>query len=721
MNTSTSSSNSAHRGPILYRVLAAIAAFVLVMVLVVLFFPWDMLRGPINRYVSGQLGRRFEITRHLSVDLGRTTTVRADGLEFANPEWAKEPYLVKATAAEFDIKLWPLFFGKVDLPRVSLTEPQLGLQIEPDGRRTWALARDTSDKSASPNIGALMVDQGIVKYLASAHGADIVAQFSLAAEGDRASAGTRPLPLAYKASGKWRNEAFTASGRTGGVLQLSKDITESFPVEVNAATGKTTLRAKGSIENLQAFSGLDATFDIQGRNLDELYKLAGVVLPSTPPYKLRGKLVKVGKVWTASQMHGVLGSSDIAGELSFDTSAAPPLLTGKVQSKLLDFVDLRPVIGLPVKSSSTTMASANAKKVDPAKPVNPSAPSNSGRKVLPTATLDLVRLKAMNADVIYSAKAIRHVEQLPLDSGSVHVKLTNGVMQLDPIALGVAGGSLAGKISVDINVVPADVDARLAVRGLQLNQLFPTIENTKSAFGKISGQIDLKGRGNSVAQMLGSASGDVALVMGRGEISNILLEYVGLDGGEIIKFLISGDRNVKLLCAAAAFEVKQGLMNSKAILLDTTDTVINGTGQVNLANETLDITLKPQPKDRSILSFRSPLKIVGTFASPSAGPDKLALGARAGAVIALGLLNPLLALAATIETGPGQDTDCRSTLALAANPKAKAQAIVKGVAQPASASATASASASTVMPAPVAKRPATATGKAPSSGPPGMR
>lgn len=720
MNTSTPT--SVNRLPILYRVVVGIVAFMLVAVLVVFFFPWDVLRGPINRYVSGQLGRRFEITRHLSVDLGRTTTVRADGLEFANPEWAKEPYLVKATAAEFDVKLWPLLFGKVELPRVSLTEPQLGLQIEPDGRRTWALSRDTSDASASPNIGVLMVDRGIVKYLASAQGADIVAQYSLAAEGDRASADTQPLPLAYKASGRWRNEAFTADGRTGGVLQLSKDLKESFPVEVNAATGKTKLSAKGSIKNLQEFSGLDATVDIEGRNLEELYKLAGVVLPSTPPYRLRGKLDKLGKVWTARQMQGVLGGSDLSGELSFDTSAELPLLSGKVQSKVLDFVDLRPVIGLGVKSSPTK-GRVGRRKVSSTKALSapdiPNAPvlAKSGRKVLPTATLDLVRLKSMNADVIYSAKAIRHAEQLPLDSGSVHVKLTNGVLQLDPITLGVAGGSLAGKINIDINVVPAVVETRLAVRGVQLNQLFPTIKTTQSAFGKISGQIDLKGRGNSAAQMLGSASGDVALLMGRGEISNILLEYLGLDGGEVIKFLIVGDRNVKLLCAATAFEVRHGVMSSKTILLDTTDTVIHGTGQVNLANETLDITLKPEPKDRSILSLRSPLKIGGTFASPSAGPDKLALGARAGGVIALGLLNPLLALAATIETGPGKDADCRATLALAADPRAKAQAIVKGVTQPASA-----ASASTVIPAPVAKRlPAKATDKAPLSGPPGMR
>ena len=662
------------------RWIAAIAGLIVLLILLVLFFPWDLLRGPINRYVSDQLGRRFEITKHLSVDLGRTTTVRADGIELANPDWATEPYLVKASAAEFDIKLWPLFFGKVELPRVSLIEPQIGLQIEPDGRRTWALSRDTSDPSAVPNIGALAVDKGTVKYRASKQGADVLAQFSLAPEA------SGQMPLTYKASGKWRNEAFTASGRTGGVLQLSKDFEESFPIEVNAQSGKTTLKAKGSIANLAKFAGLDAVVDIQGRNLEELYKLVGVVLPSTPPYKLRGKLSKQGEVWAASQIQGVLGSSDLSGALSFDTSGPVSLLTGKVQSKVLDFVDLKPVIGLPVGqakkpggSAATPAAVASA----------PARQANTGQKVLPTATLDLVRLKAMNADVTYSAADIRHVEQLPLDRGNVHVKLTNGVLQLDPIALGVAGGSVAGRIKIDANLTPAGFDARLDVRAIQLNQLFPTIQNTKSSYGKISGQLDLKGRGNSAAQMLGSASGDVAVLMGKGELSNILLEFMGLDGGEIIKFLLRGDRNVELRCAAAAFEVKQGLMTSKTIVLDTSDTVIRGSGQISLANETLDLTLNPQPKDRSILSLRSPLKISGTFAAPSAGPDKLALAGRAGFAVALGLLNPLLALAATIETGPGQDADCRAVLMAATEPQTKLANIAKSAPLPPSVSASA--------------------------------
>ncbi len=654
--------HSPFRSIVFRRWLAGLSALLLMLVVVVYFFPWDALRGPINRYVSEQLGRRFEITQHLSVNLGITTTVRADGIEIANPEWAHDPYLLKAAAAEFEIKLVPLIFGKVVLPRIKLTEPRFGLQVEPDGRRTWALSRDTSDTSAVPDIGAVMVDQGNVSYLAQAQGAELDVQFSLAQESGN------EMPLSYKATGKWKNEAFKASGRTGGVLEFSQNTQAPFPIEVNAIAGRTTLKAKGSISGLADLAGIDATFDLQGQNLDDLYKLLGVVLPSTPPYKLRGKLDKRDKLWAVSQIQGLLGKSDLSGNLSFDQSSAVPLLTGKVASKVMDFADLGSVIGMAPSGD------AKAKTV-----AVQAVPAGSGQravqtgtapgKVLPRTPLDVVKLKAMNADVTYSAADIRHIRELPLDKGSVHVKLNAGVLKLEPISLGIAGGLVAGTIFIDANVSPAAFNTKLDVKALQLSQLFPTIETTKTGFGKISGQFDLKGRGNSVAQMLGSASGDVAVLMGKGEISNILLEFMGLDGGEVIKFLLSGDRTVQLRCAAAAFDVKQGLMSSRAIVLDTSDTLITGDGQISLEKETLDIVLKPQPKDVSILSLRSPLRIGGTFADMTAGPEKTALAGRAGLALLLAAINPLLALAATIETGPGQDANCADVLKQAAQAK----------------------------------------------------
>jgi hypothetical protein len=595
--------------------------------------------------------------------VGRSISVRFDGLAIANPQWAANPFLIKAEAVEFDIRLWPLLNGRLVLPRMLLIQPELGLQMQADGRRTWALSSNTSDPSAVPELDALTIRQGSLTYIDSAQGADMTAEFSLAPETDTA------LPLLYKVEGQWRNQLFKASGKSGGVLQLSKNFQKSFPLEINVITGSTRLVAKGSIANLVEIAGLNTNFEIEGRNLAELYQLTGVVLPSTPAYKLSGLLGKQGKRWTASQIVGVLGRSDLSGTLSFDTSGPVARLNGKLQSKLLDFSDLAPFVGLASPSNTAVIGSENSRNKNlanaravPGQAKMRRAAQKQGRKLLPTASLDLARLKTMNADVTYSAIDIRHVKQLPLDSGTVHVQLSDGLLQLDPLTLDVAGGLLSGRMTIDTNQEPAAFDTHFDVRGLQINQLFPTIQTTQSSLGKVTGQISLTGRGNSTASMLGSASGNLALVVGRGELSNILLEFIGLDGGEVIKFLLSGDRNVMLRCAAAEFSVKQGVMTSTTLMLDTTDTLITGRGNINLANETLDLTFKPEPKDGSILSLRSPLKIGGSFAVPSAGVDKLALAGRVGLVVGLGLLNPLLALAATVETGPGQDADCRQAL-----------------------------------------------------------
>jgi uncharacterized protein involved in outer membrane biogenesis len=645
------------------KLLAGLAVLLVVLTLAVVFFPWDWLRGPVNRYVSERSGRKFEITRRLDVKLGLNTRVIADGIEFANPTWARDPYLIKAESAEFDIKLWPLLRGQVELPLVSLHQPVFGLQLQPDGRRTWALGKDTSDVSTVPLIDLLLVDQGTLNYLAEAQGADIKTEFAIAsapaATPDK-SATAQELPLSYKARGTWKKETFVAQGRSASVLQLSEKKAQPFPIEIHASVGRTTLQGRGSIGNLAALDGLDANFDLKGQTLADLYKLLGVVLPDTPSYALRGHLSKQKLIWTVAGIEGRLGQSDLSGDLVYDRSGRLALLSGKVQSKALDFNDLGPLVGAPAGASGkTTKAVAKGQSSAAVKQVQ------AAGKVLPTATLDLDRLKAMNADVRYKVVVVKNAKGLPLERIDAHIKLTDGVLQLDPLDLGVAGGRLAGLVRVDASTKPVVVHARLDARTLQLNQLFPRIKRTETSLGKLNGRIDLTGRGNSTAQVLGSSSGSVALLMGKGELSNILLEYMGLDGGEVIKFLVKGDRNVLLRCAAAAFDVKQGVMSSRTIVLDTSDTLITGSGKISLADETLDLVLHPEPKDKSILSLRSPLKITGTFAHPSAGPDKAALAGRAGIALLLGALNPLLALAATVETGPGKDADCERVLALA--------------------------------------------------------
>lgn len=657
--------------PLWAKVLVALLALVLLLALLLVFFPWDTLRGPVNRYVSERTGRHFAITRKLDVKLGRTTRILADGIEFANPDWAKDPYLVRAESGEIDIRLWPLIAHRqFVLPRIALRKPQLGLQLEADGRRSWALGRDTGDRRNLPDIGALVVDEGSLHFIATAHEADIHTDFAI--DAGRQTAG-EALPLTFAARGTWQKEAFTAKGRTGNILYLSAPLQKPFPIVIEAAAGATHLAARGQVASLATLEGADAVVDLQGRNLADLYKLLGVVLPETPHYTVRGKVTKQGEVWHAQDIRGKLGASDIAGDLSFDRAKQVPHLAGELRSQLLDFNDLAPLVGLEEKPRGPKVqkvADAQAK----AETGNPRAkagkpPRDPNRKVIPDKPIDLARLKAMNAEVTYTAAKITNVQHLPLERARLRVRLEGGVLNLEPFTLGFAGGTLGGRLRIDGRSSPATVDTKLAARGLRLEKLVRDAQITKTSFGRIYGDIELKTRGNTAAQMLGRSSGNVALIMGQGQISNLLLELVGLDGREILKFLMGGDKDVRVRCGATSFDVKDGLMTSRAVLLDTTDTVVYGKGSANLATEQLDLWLYPYPKDKSILSLRAPINVGGTFGAPKVSPDKKALIQRGAAAALLGAVNPLLALAATIEPGPGEDAPCGAILQEAANPK----------------------------------------------------
>jgi AsmA protein len=127
---------------------------------------------------------------------------------------------------------------------------------------------------------------------------------------------------------------------------------------------------------------------------------------------------------------------------------------------------------------------------------------------------------------------------------------------------------------------------------------------------------------------------------------------------EILQLSLSGDRLIKLRCAVADFDVKNGKMQTDALVLDTQVTTLLGSGNVDLAQERLDLTFNQKTKATSPLALRSPIYVRGSFAKPELGVDKARVAVRALGALALGVVNPFLTLLPLIDAGPGQDSDC---------------------------------------------------------------
>jgi uncharacterized protein involved in outer membrane biogenesis len=184
------------------------------------------------------------------------------------------------------------------------------------------------------------------------------------------------------------------------------------------------------------------------------------------------------------------------------------------------------------------------------------------------------------------------------------------------------------------------------------------MELAKNSLGELNGEFDLTGSGNSVGTMLASSNGKLGMVVSGGRISRLMMEKAGLHIWEIVTLTLTGDKQVTLRCVVADFGVKQGIMQTNALVFDTEVTTLLGRGSIDLAHEQLDLVLDPHTKTTSPVALHSPIYVRGSFAKPVVGVDKGRVALRVAGAVALGLLNPLLALIPLVDAGPGKDSDC---------------------------------------------------------------
>lgn len=625
------------------RALSASAVLLIALVVLIVMFDWNWFKGPVEQAVQARTGRSFHIGGNLQVDLGRTTTIKADDLRFGNAPWSRQADMASAERAEIEVQLWPLIFRRqTHLPEIRLTSPRLLLETGPDGVGNWDFGQPSQGKVMQ--LDRLWIGNGRLQFFNAREKTNIDVTVNSAKAGAKDSA----PPVDIKGKGRWTGNPFTLSGRVESPLEL-RNQDQPYRINLHAQAGATRAHARGNLVNPFQFQDFGLQLALRGDDLEDLYPLIGIAMPQTPPYRLDGRLSRSTNVWHYEDFKGVVGDSDMGGSAEVKLGGTRPMLTANLVSKRLDFDDLAGFLGAAPQTGGDEASNAEIKAKAAAEAANP--------KVLPDTPYDLAKLRAMDADVRLKATRI-NAPSLPIDDMEAHLKLKAGVLRLDPLNFGVADGDIRSTIQMDAREATIRTRANISARRLELAKLFPDIKLTQDAIGRIGGDVTLSGTGNSIAAMLGSADGDMALGMGKGQISNLLMELAGLDIAEALKFLVTKDRKVPIRCAFGDFTVNKGVMQSRALAFDTADTLIVGKGQISLKEETLDLELRPRPKDRSLLALRSPLVVGGTFKDPSFRPDFKRLGLRGAVAIALGSIAPPAALLATLELGPGEDSSC---------------------------------------------------------------
>ncbi|WP_443749893.1 AsmA family protein [Asticcacaulis solisilvae] len=627
-----------------------ILSVLLVIILIFLMiFDWDWFRPSLARIMSDKLHRPVRIDGHLRVHLlSWTPTATVTGLKVGQPGWqAADKAAPTGNMAEIDgitvkAELLPLFVFHVVLPRLEVDHPVVSLYQDKAGRANWDFSdgTDTGKPAKLPPIKNFIIKDGHLAMTSVQRRLRMTATVN-ANENADAKGGQ---PFALIGAGTLNGAKFDLKA-TGGAL-LNVRTSQPYPFDMHVQAGDTVITAKGRVLHPFNLGQLDGAVTIKGRDLADLYYLTGLTLPNTPAYSIAADIARDDRTYHVTRINGRVGHSDLEGKLTVDIEkSGRPNLTGDLTSTRLDFKDLGSMFGA---------TAANA----PSRPKLTNSPeATTGRRLLPDASLDAERIRGMDARVRYRAQSVIASPNMPLRAVSLGVKLDHGLLTLDPIDISFPQGRLIGTAAINARSAVQTNAVDMRVTGLHVENFIT--QAGKPLEGVIDARLKAAGAGDSVHKAAGSADGRMVVVMPAGMIRQSFAELMGIDATKGLFMLLSKDpHQTPVRCAIADFNIHNGVMQAQNITFDTGVVLVNGSGQVNLNDESMKFVFKGKPKKFRLVRINAPIIIGGHLSAPTfginAGPAVVQGGL--GAILST-VSAPLLALP-FINGGGQKDADC---------------------------------------------------------------
>jgi len=619
-------------------------------------FDWNWLRSPFVAVGAAQSGRSFAIDR-IEGEWAWRPRFRIDGVRLGNIDRSTDREMFVAERVEFVVDLPALLRGRLELPELKLVRPRISLERSADGRSNWSFGASMAaeavlpdDRREMPLIGQVAIEGGELKYRDRAAGIDLQGKIGTAS----GTGGAGNANVEFEGRGTLQGEPFSLR-LVGGSLRSLRAGDAPYPLAVDIVAGATRARVAGTLEDPIRFEGLALEVRLRGPNLGMLTKLTGLPMPHTPPYDLTALLDRQEAVWTFEKLAGRMGHSDLAGRIRIDVGRPRVFVEADLNSKILDYRDVGALIGIPQAGEVPDGATVEGGQRRPTGPA-------VALRVLPDAPLMVEQIRRVDARVKFRGAKVQ-APNTPLEAVELLLHLQDGVLTMAPLALGIAGGRALATIEIDARQAEVRTDFDVKLSGFRLERFLAAIGFPNAGQGRIDGQIRIVGKGDSVRKALATANGNVRLTMNGGSMSNLALELVGLDVAQSLGLIAGGDRNTAIRCLIGDIVVANGVMSPRLFLLDTEDTAVTVEGESNLARESLELRLLAHPKDTSLLSARSPIRIGGHFSAPTVGVEIGPLGARVAGAVLLGvLLTPLASILAFIDPSLTVDSDCSRLL-----------------------------------------------------------
>jgi hypothetical protein len=371
-----------------------------------------------------------------------------------------------------------------------------------------------------------------------------------------------------------------------------------------------TLNLSGKLSNLVGARGLDLGIDLKAASLASLSRYLGVPLPSVGPVKVTARLSRTKHGYKLAKLAARVGRSDAAGELFIYPHRKRPRVVGSIKAKRLDLDQLLPATG-----------------------------KRRTKRIFADQPFSLAWLNTFDAEVSVHARKLL-VRGLRVDKLKVGMSLTKGRLQLTPAGR-LGGGTFKARLSVDTRGKRPRIAMRIRGKGIGLGKLSTQIYGTELIEGgRADVNIDVAGRGNSVAELMAGLSGGIYVAAGKAIIHNERLEKVSGDAVTTVLSTIamqsSEEKTTHVRCGVVRVPVKNGLVSvDRTIAMETSRAAMSISGSIDLRDEGLDLGVNLVGRRGPSLgagSFSGLVRVRGTMAAPTVGADAAGIAGAAATV-----------------------------------------------------------------------------------------
>jgi uncharacterized protein involved in outer membrane biogenesis len=424
---------------------------------------------------------------------------------------------------------------------------------------------------------------------------------------------------------------------------------------------------------------------LNGMSLSNLAAVFGQELPRLAAYEFEGDVAVRNQKASLSAFHAKLGKSDIRGGMQIAWNGPRPHLSGGFASAFIEpqiLEQLSPPIEEPseretvpeqtngkqeVKEAATAVESIGEGVVNFVSPIQltGTADADSRTRVIPDWALSAQSFPSADLDVHWTVKRLS-MPPVQMEDVIAVVTLQGGILTAGPLEFGHRGSVTTGKVTVDETSTVPRAAVEIATTNLDYGGLLKAFKVTNMVEGSADVTLTAEGHGRSLRDLAGTANGHLDIVAGPAKVAT---RFVELWTSNLMTAMLAQawhrERFTQYHCAATYIDIHKGEMKTDSLFIDASDHSVAAAGTLDLRAEELDVVVTPTPKDLSVLSLATPIRLTGPLAAPKISTNVQSVAAsKAWQVldiadpIALGLRVPSVLLNVNPGAGSAAENPC---------------------------------------------------------------